>query len=124
MALKKKKKKNKKAFKLKRSKSYSSIYEQVVRISPLVADILKKDVAARDDDNILLIKVWKRRGIKENSSFKKFKYKLIMGRIGLPESIMRSRRLLQKRHPSLRGLLYAERHEAEELMKTQMRLFE
>lgn len=76
----KKKKLNKKAFKLKRSKSYASIYEQVVRISPMVADILKKDLEARDDDNILLIRVWKKQGIKEAKSFKKFKYKLIMGR--------------------------------------------
>ena len=128
MAVKKKKNKKvtkkKKAFKLKRCKSYGSIYEQVVRISPLVADILKKDLEARDDDHILFIRVCKRRGIRENDSFKKFKYKFIMGRIGLIESIFRSRRLLQRKHPSLRGLLYAERHEAEELMKTQMRLFE
>ena len=121
---KKKTPKKKKVFKLKGSKSYASIYEQVVRISPIVADILRTDLEARDDDNILLIRVWKRQRVKENMSFKKFKYKLIMGRIGLPETIMRSRRLLQSKHSQLRGLLYNERHDAEESMKNQMRLFD
>jgi len=123
MGLKKKKNRKKKTFKLKRSKSYSSIYEQVVRISPMVADILAKDLEARDDDNILLIRVWKRQGVKEKKSFKKFKYRLIMGKLGLPETIMRSRRLLQAKHKSLRGSLYAERHQAEENMINQMKLF-
>lgn len=36
---------------------------------------------------------------------------------------MRSRRLLQQKHKELRGKLYAERHQAEELMTKQMRLF-
>ena len=121
--MKKTKKKKKKGFKLERRKSYASIYEQVVKLGPMIADILKKDLPSRDDDNILLIKVWKRQGLRENISFKKFKYKLIMGRLGLPESIMRCRRLLQAKHEILRGDMYAQRHQAEELMKTQLKLF-
>lgn len=119
----KKKNKKKQSFTLARSKSYSSIYEQVVRISPLVAKILAKNIKARDDDNVLLFAVWKKKGLKEKWSVKKFKYKFIMGRLGLPETIMRSRRLLQSKHQSLRGKMYAQRHEAEQLMSTQMKLF-
>lgn len=121
--MKKVNKKKKKAFRLKRRKSYSSIYEQVVRVSPMVVNILKKDKKSRDDDNVLLIAFWKRHGIKENTSFKRFKYKLIMGKIGLPESIMRARRLMQEKHPSLRGKLYLKRQKAEELMLNQLQLF-
>ena len=118
-----KNKKKKKPFKLKRRKSYNSIYEQMVKIGPMVADILKKDLPARDDDNILLIKFWKRKGMKEDWSFKKFKYRFISGKLGLVDSVCRCRRLLQAKHPELRGKLYAERHQAEELMKTQLKLF-
>jgi uncharacterized phage-like protein YoqJ len=89
----------------------------------LVAEILVKDIKARDDDNILLIKVWKRQRMKESMTFKQFKYNLIMGKLGLAETIMRSRRLIQEKYPSLRGKMYAERHSAEELLKNQMKLF-
>lgn len=118
-----KKNKNKKPFKLKRSKSYNSIYEQMVKIGPTVADILKKDLPSRDDDNILLFKMWKRQGWKQSWSSKKLKYQLIMGRLAGPESLFRTRRLLQQKHEILRGELYAQRHQAEELMKTQLKLF-
>ena len=122
----KKKNKKKKSFKLKRSKSYNTIYKQIERIKPMIANILKKDLESRDDDNILLIRVWKKQRIKENMSFKEFKYKLIMGKIALPETIMRARRLIQANpdYAHLRGKLYAERHNAEETMKTQLKLFE
>ncbi len=116
--------KKKKRFKLKRVKQISTIYEQIVRVTPTVVDILKTDLEARDDDNILLIRYWQRMGIKDNTSFKKFKYRLIMGKIGLPESLMRSRRLMQSKHPSLRGKLYAARHKAEKEVRTQMKLFD
>ena len=121
----KKKKKKKKGFKLERRKSYASILEQVVRIAPMVAKILEKDLKSRDDDNILLIRFWKKQGIKENMTFKQFKYKLIMGKIGLPESIMRSRRMIQENpeNANLRGKMYAKRHKAEETMLNQLKLF-
>ena len=121
--MKKTKKKKKKAFKLERRKSYNSIYEQIVKIGLIVADILKKDLPSRDDDNILLIRFWKRKGMKESWSVKKFKYRFIIGKLGLVESVMRCRRLLQSKHPELRGQLYEQRHQAEELMKNQLKLF-
>lgn len=119
----KKKKKKQKGFKLERRKSYSSIYEQMVRISPMIASILKKDLKSRNDDNILVFKVWKKQGLKDNMSVKSCRYKVIMGKLALMETIMRTRRMLQEKHESLRGKMYAKRKRAEELMKTQLKLF-
>lgn len=119
---KRKKSKKSKPFKLKRITTYKSIYDQILGIAPMVADILLQDLEARDDDNILLIRVWQRQGFKDKMSFKGFKYKLIMGRLALPESIMRARRRLQAKYKSLRGSLYIQRHQAEEDMKKQMKL--
>lgn len=116
----KKNHKKKKQFKLERRPSYKTIYEQIIRIAPLVAEILSKNLKSRDDDNILCIAVWKRQGMKEGESFKKFKYKLIIGKCSMPESISRCRRRLQQKNESLRGLLYNERHDAEKEMSNQM----
>ena len=112
--------KKKKVFKLERRPSYKTMYEQIRKIAPLVADILKKDLEARDDDNILYIRAWKRQGMKESESWKKFKYKLIMGIYASPDTLGRCRRRLQERNESLRGKLYKERHSAEKHMSNQM----
>lgn len=121
--MKNKNSKKKKGFKLERRKSYLSIYEQIVKIGPLIADILKKDLPARDDDNILMFRVWRRQGWRENMSAKKVKYMTIMGKLAIPESISRTRRMLQGKHEQLRGEMYEPRHQAEEMMKTQLKLF-
>jgi len=55
-------------------------------------------------------------------NFKIFKKKLIMSELATPESIIRSRRLLQEKYPDFRGKYYAERHEQEELLKHQLKL--
>lgn len=112
--------KKKKQFKLQRVKSYKTIYEQIIKIAPLVANILKKNLESRDDDNILYIAVWKYQGMKEGDSIRKFKYRLIMGKYASPESIGRARRRLQEKNESLQGKLYKERHNAEKEMTNQM----
>lgn len=116
----KKKNKKKRSFKLERRPSYKTIYEQIRKIAPLVAHILKREFKTRDDDNILYIEVWKHQGMTEKDSIKNFKYKLIMGKYYSPESIARCRRRLQEKNKSLRGSLYKERHDAEKEMLNQM----
>lgn len=118
----KNKRHKKKRFKLRRAK-IQSFFEQMIKISPLVASILKKDLEARDDDNILCILVWKAQGAKEKSSFKQFKYNLILNKFATPETITRSRRKIQEKNSSLRGELYKQRHQAEEDMRSQLKLF-
>lgn len=116
----KKKNKKKRSFKLERRPSYKTIYEQIRKIAPLVAHILKREFKTRDDDNVLYIEVWKHQGMKEGKSFKKFKYKLIMGIYASPDTIGRARRKLQQKYKELRGAKYKERHDAEKEMSNQM----
>lgn len=111
----------KKRFKLKRMK-IQSYFEQMLRIYPLIADILLKQPDTRDDDNILCFRVWKRQGARERWSFKKLKYNVIINKLASPETIGRSRRRLQEKNPHLRGALYKQRHNAEENMRNQMKL--
>lgn len=111
----------KQPWKLKRMK-IQSYFEQMLRIYPLVAEILKNNQASRDDDNILCFKIWKKQGAKEKWTVKKLKYNVIMNRLASPETIGRSRRRLQEKNSFLRGLLYRERHDAEENMRNQMKL--
>ena len=118
----KNKRKKRKSFKLQRVISYNTIYAQMRKISPIVADILKSDLEARDDDNILYRAVWKQQGNKEKHTVRKFLYRLIMGKYASSDTIGRARRRLQEKNPSLRGKLYKQRHEAENEVRNQMKL--
>lgn len=116
-----KKKNKKKRFKLQKVNA-QYYFEQMLKIYPLVAKILRTELETRDDDNILDFRVWKRQGAKENMSFKQLKYKVIMGKYASPSTIERSRRRLQEKNPELRGKLYKQRHNAEKDMRNQMKL--
>lgn len=105
---------------LKRTK-WQLLYDQIETLKPIVADILAKDKVSRDDDNKLAIEVWKRQGMKEDETFKSFKFKLIMNRITTPESIGRTRRVLQAGHPDLQGTIYRHRKHAEQKVRDKFR---
>lgn len=111
---------------LKRTK-LQLLYDQIETLKPIVAEILAKDLPSRDDDNRLAIEVWKKQGMKESETFKSFKYKLVMNKITTPESIGRTRRLLQARYPDMQGTIYQYRKHAEEKvrerLRNQLRLF-
>lgn len=106
-----------------RKNHYSDFYEQVMKVSPLVAKTLANHPETRDDDNRLCISIWKAQGASERDSIKSFKYKLVRGKYSTPETITRSRRRLQELYPTLRGTLYKQRHDAEERMRNQLKLF-
>lgn len=99
-----------------------SFMEKIQQIKPIVLSILKENMDARDDDNILCTCVWQKQGATSELSYLKFQLKLIMGEFATPESITRSRRSLQEKFEILRGLNYADRHKAEELMRRQTKL--
>jgi hypothetical protein len=101
---------------------HTNFADKVKKIKPTVAYILKRDLDARDDDNLMCALLWELQGAKKNMSFGTFKRKLIMGELATPESATRSRRLLQEKYPDLRGKFYAERHDQEELLKHQLRI--
>lgn len=113
--------KRKKSF-LKRTK-WQLLYDQIETLKPIVADILARDKICRDDDNKLAIEVWKKQGMKEKETFKSFKFKLVMNKITTPESIGRTRRLLQEKHYHLRGTIYKYRKHAEDKFRNQLKLF-
>lgn len=105
-----------------RKPAYTNFADKVKKIKPTVAYILKRDFDARDDDNLLCTLLWEIQGMKPRMDFKKFRKKLILGELATPESITRSRRLLQEKYPDLRGKFYEERHQQEELLKRQLKM--
>lgn len=104
---------------------FQDFYQQMLKIAPLVLEILQKDIKSRDYDNRLYMLVWKAQGMKESDTCKKFKYGLIMGKYASPESIGRSRRKIQEneRYKHLRGTMYKQRQIAENKLKNQLSLW-
>ena len=112
----------KRKVKLKSNEDYKDFLENIIKIMPTVAQILKKDLETRDDDNILITRVWEHQGTKNDYTFLKIKEMLYLGKLATPESITRSRRKLQEKHFELRGKLYDERHKLEALMQRQIKM--
>lgn len=101
---------------------HTNFVDKIRKIIPTVTHLLKADADARDDDNLMCALVWQFQGAKPNMKFKEFRKKLIMGELATPESITRSRRKRQEKYPELRGKFYEERHDQEELLKTQFKI--
>jgi hypothetical protein len=111
--------------KLLKKNHFQEFYQQMLKVAPLVLEILKKNAASRDDDNLLFILVWKAQGMKETSSCKNFKYKLVRGIFSTPETISRARRKIQfsEKHKHLRGTIYHQRQLAESKLRNQLSLW-
>lgn len=99
-----------------------SFLEKIEFVKPLVAKTLKNDLPSRDDDDILYTATWEQQADLSELSYLQFKSKLILGELSTPETISRSRRLLQEKHVELRGEKYEPRHRAEELMRNQIKM--
>jgi len=104
---------------------FEEFYQQMLKIAPLVLEILKKNAKARDYDNLLYVLVWKAQGMKESDTCKKFKYRLIIGKYASPETIGRARRKIQEseKHKDLRGTMYKQRKLAENKVRNQLSLW-
>ena len=96
--------------------------EKMKAVSPIVANILKNNLKSRDDDNELILNVWEYQSDSEAKTYSFLKTLLEDDILSTPETITRTRRKLQEKHPELRGELYEARHRAEELMSKQMKL--
>jgi len=66
-----------------------------------VIAVLKESPATRDDDRLLLIKVWQAES--KATFISEFFYELSRGKISHFETIRRARQKLQEKYPSLRG---------------------
>lgn len=95
----------------------------VKQVSSIVKDILINEPRTRDDDNLLVLKVWAKKNpdLRNPSfSFVKFSEGMLDGTYPSYESISRARRKLQEEFPNLRGLNYKERHKHQEVIKDEL----
>jgi hypothetical protein len=85
----------------------------------------------RDDDNLLLLRVWgeqiaKHKGVHLREvgecTMAEFKRYLLGGKLYSTKSILRCRRKLQEEHPHLRGKRYAQRHGYEQQVRADVNL--
>ena len=92
--------------------------KEIKRIKPLVKELLQDFPLTRDNDNLLLLKVWAEQDntLRKEKLFSDFSVGMIAGKYMKFESISRARRKVQEENPELRGRYYKDRKElAEEI---------
>lgn len=97
----------------------------LIKIKDTVKQILQHHPECRDDDNLLILKVWAEQNpmLRDHStSFVAFSHQFLSGKYASGESIVRVRRKLQEKHEDLRGKKYKERHNEQENVKQQIKL--
>lgn len=82
----------------------NSQYQRIVKIKDVVEKVLKDNPATRDNDRLLILKVWKEQHPNLiNLSFREFS-KMYLDEVFMDtESIRRSRQKIQETYPELRG---------------------
>lgn len=75
-------------------------------IHTMVYDILRYDKKARDDDRIVMLKVWRAEVLLKGVDFFEG---FLSGTYSSPESIRRERQKLQAKYPGLRGKKFDKR---------------
>ncbi len=100
----------------------SHIVNKINRLKPLVSQCLEQISECRDNDKLLILKIWAYQNPAlrmEDFTFMKFANDFLDGNYSDPESIRRCRQKLQEERPELRGQLWYKRHqEADETRKT------
>lgn len=81
-----------------------------------VRHILLSNVDSRDNDNLLISLVWRKR-VSDTPDTKDFLRKLSLGIYPSGETITRLRRKIQEETPELRGKKYMERQRNQEVVK-------
>jgi len=92
--------------------------KEIKRIKPVVKELLKEFPLTRDNDNLLLLKVWAEQDntLRMDKLFSDFSVGMIAGKYMKFESVSRARRKVQEENPELRGKYYKDRKElAEEI---------
>lgn len=85
------------------------------QIKLIVHRLLEEQPALRDNDNLLMSKIWK-----QQSNIFNFFDRFESGRLHSPESIRRTRQKLQEDFPHLRGELYEVRQKRQEKVKQEL----
>lgn len=95
---------------------------QYLKIKPLVANVLYNQPETRDDDVLLMFKIWDIQSNGKINQYDEFKKMLASGKLALPTTIVRSRNKLQEKNVELRGKNYEKRKEQEKLISSQIKL--
>jgi len=93
-----------------------------IKIKPTVANVLLNDFETRDDDNLLLLKIWDIQSFGKIQQYEDFKKMLLSGKLALPDSVTRCRRKLQEHNEGLRGKTYEARKSQEKLISQQTKM--
>jgi len=89
------------------------MYQKVKSIKDVVVSILTKFPETRDNDRLLMFRVWAEEDPdlrNQGQLLRRFANAFIRGDFSDPESIRRSRQKAQEQHPELRGISYNIRH--------------
>jgi len=95
---------------------------QYLKIKPTVLQVLIEYQEKRDDDMILITKIWDIQSSNSIETYQEFKNMLIAGKLAIPETIRRSRAKIQEDNISLRGKNYEIRKKQEIEMSKQIKL--
>lgn len=95
---------------------------QYLKIKPTVSNVLLNQPETRDDDLLLILKIWEIQSLGTINKYSEFKEMLLSGKLAIPATITRSRRKLQENNVQLRGKLYEKRKEQEKLVNSQIKL--
>lgn len=93
-------------------------------IQNTVKKILEKHPEARDNDRLLMLKVWceQNKNLRYSEfTFYRFALQFKEGTYADPESIRRSRQKLQEKYANLRGKNYSRRQDLDKEIQTEIR---
>lgn len=97
---------------------------KIENISSTVKMLLQTFPDTRDDDNLLILKVWAEENPSirtKGFSFVDFSKQLLAGNFSSTESIRRCRQKCQQEFPHLRGKIYKMRHAEQEKVKEELK---
>ena len=98
--------------------------KKIQNLKPAVLRILQDNPKARDNDRLLVIKVWEQEMISFNTMFltsDQFAKAYELGKISSSETITRASRLIKEKHEDLRGKSYSVRKELEEEVRVNIK---
>lgn len=97
--------------------------QKIKKVEPWVKRILEKIPETRDNDQLLILKVWavENPALRNDShSFKLFATQLLENKYTNSDTITRCRRKLQEKHPELRGEKWNDRHQEQERTRSEI----
>jgi hypothetical protein len=97
-------------------------FSQYIIIRPTVFQVLLEFPETRDNDMVLITKIWDIQSANSIKTYQQFKDMLILGKLAIPETIRRSRQKIQEENVSLRGKSYEKRKAQEIEMSKQIKL--